>query len=74
MYRRDPLTKDRNEEVTLYTKYRTVDGVQWPLTVQRNRNGEKIYELFADSLEVNKNVPEKIFELPSGMKRLKPDN
>ncbi len=74
VYRRDPLTKDRNEEVTLYTKYRTVDGVQWPLTVQRNRNGEKVYELFADSLEVNKNVPEKMFELPAGMKRLKPDN
>ncbi len=29
-YRRDPVTKDRNEEVTHFTKYRDADGVQWP--------------------------------------------
>jgi len=69
----DPKTGERNEEVTLYTKYREVDGVQWPMTVQRNRNGEKSYEMFADTLEIN--VPEKklpSFELPSGIKKLKP--
>jgi hypothetical protein len=72
--RRDPLTKERIDEETIYTKYRAADGVQWPLTVQRNRNGEKIYEMFSDSLEINKKLPEKdMFELPSGMKKLKPE-
>jgi hypothetical protein len=70
---RDPKTKDRNEEVTLYTKFREVDGVQWPQTVQRNRNGEKVYEMFSDSLEINKKLPGSIFDLPAGMKKLKPE-
>lgn len=71
----DPKTRERNEEITLYTKYREVDGVQWPMTVQRNRNGEKAYEMFADSLEINvgeKKLPPSMFELPSGIKKLKP--
>lgn len=70
---RDPATKVRNEEITVYTKFREVDGVQWPQTIQRNRNGEKVYELFADSLEINKSLPGSTFELPAGMKRLKPE-
>jgi hypothetical protein len=72
--RLDPKTRERNEEVTLYTKYREVDGVQWPMTVQRNRNGEKVYEMFADDLEINlpeKKLPPTMFELPSGVKKLK---
>jgi hypothetical protein len=72
--RRDPLTKERIDEETIYTKYRESDGVQWPLTVQRNRNEERIYEMFSDSLEINKKLPEKdMFELPSNMKKLKPE-
>jgi hypothetical protein len=72
--RRDPLTKERIDEETIYTKYRESDGVQWPLTVQRNRNDERIYEMFSDSLEIDKKLPEKdMFELPAGMKKLKPE-
>jgi hypothetical protein len=71
--RRDPATKEKIDEETLYTKYRESDGVQWPLTVQRNRNGERIYEMFSDSLEIDKKLPDKnMFELPAGMKKLKP--
>jgi len=72
--RRDPATKERFVEETIYTKYRASDGIQWPLTVQRNRDGEKIFEMFSDSLEINKKLPEKnMFDLPAGMKKLKPD-
>src|SRR6185295_995435 len=47
-YRRDPESKERIEEVTLYTKFRDVgDGVQWPYHILRERNGEKIYEIFS---------------------------
>ncbi len=71
--RRDPTTKEKDEEVTLFSKYRDVgDGVQWPLSIQRERNGEKIFELYSDSVTVNQGLPDKMFALPSGVKKLKP--
>jgi len=74
-YRRDPKTKDRNEEITLFTKYRDVGGgVQWPYAVERDRNGEKIYEIFSDSVELSdKKITDDLFELPSTIKLLKPE-
>jgi hypothetical protein len=74
-YRRDPKTKDKNEEITLYTKYRDVGGgIQWPYAIERDRNGEKIYEIFSDSVEVSgKKVSDDLFELPSTIKLLKPE-
>lgn len=65
--------KEKNDEETIYMKYREVNGIQWPMSVQRSRNGEKIYQMFADSLDINTKVAGSIFELPSGMKKLKPD-
>lgn len=73
-YRRDPITKDRIEEITLYTKYRTVDGIQWPFTIERERNGEKVYQMFSDSVEFNsKRVVDTLFALPAGIKMLNAD-
>jgi len=74
-FRRDPVTKDRNEEVTHFTKYRdTGDGVQWPFAIERDRNGEKIYEIFSNSVEVNdKKASDNLFMLPSTIKLLKPE-
>jgi hypothetical protein len=72
-FRRDPLTKDRIEEVTIFSRYREVNGVQWPHTIERNRNGEKIYEIFADTVTINQNLSDNLFALPSNMKLLKPD-
>jgi hypothetical protein len=74
-FRRDPVTKDRNEEVTHFTKYRDAgDGVQWPFSIERDRNGEKIYEIFSASVEINdKKASADIFMLPSSIKLLKPE-
>jgi hypothetical protein len=73
-FRRDPVTKDRNEEVTHFTKYRDAGGVQWPFAIERDRNGEKIYEIFSTSVEVNgKKVADNLFLLPSTIKLLKPE-
>ena len=73
-YRRDPQTKEKNEEITLYTKYRDLGGgLQWPFAIERHRNGEKIYEIFSDSVEVDPvKGTEDLFVLPSSIKRLKP--
>jgi len=62
--RRDPKTRLNDEEVTLFTKYRTVEGIQWPFAVQRERNGEKIFELFSESVHFDKSIPEKLFVKP----------
>ena len=72
-YRRDPVTKQRNEEITLYSKYRDVGGVQWPYAIERERNGEKVYQIFSNSVEVNsKQATDNLFVLPSTIKLLKP--
>ena len=74
-FRRDPVTKDRNEEVTHFTKFRDAgNGVQWPFAIESDRNGEKIYEIFSDSVEVNdKKATAGFFMLPSTIKLLKPE-
>ena len=73
-YRRDPVTKDRNEEVTRFNKYREIDGIQWPFAIERDRNGEKIYEIFSDSVAINDDkVKNDQFVLPSGITVLKPE-
>lgn len=71
--RRDPATRDRFEEVTQFSKYRDVGGgVQWPYGIVRTRNGEKIYEMFSESVMINQGLTDDRFALPSTMKVLKP--
>ena len=72
-YRRNEVTKDRDEEVTRYSKYRDAGGgVQWPFAIERDRNGEKIYEIFSESVKVdNPKEPESLYSLPSTIKLLK---
>ncbi|MFN7920063.1 MAG: hypothetical protein U0Q16_08205 [Bryobacteraceae bacterium] len=71
-YRRDPVTRDRNEEVTIFAKYRDTSGLQWPWAITRHRNGEKIFELFSDSVSINKDLNDSRFTLPANMKVLPP--
>jgi hypothetical protein len=67
----DSATKYHNEEVTDYDKYRdTGNGVKWPYTIERERNGYKTYEIFADHVEINQALPAKTFDLPPGVKIL----
>ena len=71
--RRDPKTKERFEEVTIFSKYRDVGGgVQWPFAIQRERDKEKIFEMYSDSVTVGQKLPDKLFELPGDVKKLKP--
>jgi len=72
-YRRDPQTRERIEEVAIFSKYRDVGGgVQWPFAIQRTRAGEKIFELYSDSVAINQNLADNQFLLPAEMKILKP--
>ena len=71
-YRRDPVTKDRDEEVTVFSKYRDVGGgVQWPFDMQRMRNGEVIFQIYSESVKINQGLADSLFELPQNAKMLK---
>ncbi len=72
-FRRNPVTNLRIEEVTLFSKYRDIgEGVMWPYDVQRQRDGEKIFEIFAESVKINHDLKDNLFTLPANMKILKP--
>jgi hypothetical protein len=71
-FRRDPQTKERNEEVTVFSKFRGVNGVQWPHVIQRERNGEKIFEMYAESVAVNQGLTDDLFTLSATLKLLPP--
>jgi hypothetical protein len=68
----DPVTKEHNDEGMDYDKYRDIgEGVMWPYSIERQRNGYKTYEIFATTIEVNQPIPAKTFDLPPGVKVLK---
>ncbi len=63
--RKNPATREQDEEVTMFGRYRDVGGVQWPHQIRRERNGEKVYEIFSDSVTVNnKEVTDALFAVP----------
>ncbi len=73
--RLDPTYKERVEEITRFTKYRDAGGgVMWPLDIGRERDGEKIYQMFSDSVTVGNNFDAKLFTLPRDMQMLKKEN
>jgi hypothetical protein len=61
--RLDPKTRDRDEEVTLFDRYRDNDGIQWPQQITRERNGEKIYQIFSESVMFNQDLTDDLFSL-----------
>jgi hypothetical protein len=61
---------DMDTEVTSYARYRADSGIQWPRDIRRERNGEKIYEMFSESVEFNTGLGDDIFHLPGNAKIL----
>lgn len=71
----DPETRQKNEEIAVFDKYRDIgQGIMWPFSIERERNGYKTYQFFANKVEANKGPPPKVFDLPSGAKMLKKVN
>jgi hypothetical protein len=71
----DKTYKVRIEEITRFSKYRDAGGgVMWPLDVQRERDGEKVYQMFSDNVVVGNHLPADFFELPAGANMLKKQN
>lgn len=66
---RDPETRERFEEVTRFARFRNVDGTQWPYQINRERNGRKTYEMFADSVVINQQIDDSRFAIPDASTR-----
>jgi len=71
--RRDPASRLPIEEVTLFAKYREIGGgIQWPYVIRRERNGERIFEMFSDQVQANPGVDQSLFSLPKNLPILPP--
>jgi hypothetical protein len=69
--RRNPEYKDFDTEVTVFSNFRDVGGgVRWPCATRRERNGEKILEVYSDSIEINHGLKDDLFSLPGNLKIL----
>lgn len=63
---------DRDEDLTDFAKYRDVGGgIHWPYTWLRTRNGEKLFELFSDSVAMNTGIGDELFAISADTKILK---
>jgi hypothetical protein len=69
---RDPETKEREEEVTRFSRYRQTSGITWPQQMHRERNGEKTYEIFSESVTVNQGLADNLFAVPAADARPDP--
>lgn len=68
-FRRNAVTRERDEEVTLFSKYRDVGGgVMWPFAQNRIRNGEKVFELFSETVTINNSLADNIFTISTDTK------
>ncbi len=68
--RRNPTYGDFDTEASLFAKYHQSEGITWPMDIRRDRNGVKIYEMYTDSAEFNKNLKDSVFALPPKLKVL----
>ena len=71
--RRDPKTREVFRERGHYSKYRETSGVTLPWNVLLERDGEKIFEMFVETMEINKDLEDSEFELKKGIKMLPGD-
>jgi hypothetical protein len=65
--RRDPKTRIPYEETSVFSKFRKVGEVTLPWNVRQERDGEKVFELFGASIEVNQNLSDDLFRLQQGL-------
>ena len=61
--RRNTDYKDFDKEETLFARYKSVSGVKWPASIRRLRNGDKIYEMNSETIEINRNLKDDLFTL-----------
>ena len=72
--RRNPTYGDFDTETTAFAKYHSAGGgVLWPYDIRRERNGDKIFEMYSETVEINRNLGDELFTLPASVKLLPRD-
>ena len=64
-------TRERQEDVTVYSNYQWQDGVQIPMQVSRERDGRRISQVFFTSCQLNPELPADWFTKAALDKRYK---
>ena len=62
---RDPSTRMRSETTEYYSNYHPIGGVTQPFQVTRERNGQKIYQVFIEECKFNTNPADSFFSKES---------
>jgi len=71
--RRNPIYGDFDTEVTAFAKYHPTGGILWPYDIRRERNGDKIFEMYSETVEINQSLGDELFTLPASVKMLPKD-
>lgn len=69
--RRNEQFHDFDTETTLFSKYRDVSGIKWPFDVWRERNGDKVFEMYSEKVEINQDLKDNLFSLPANQRMMK---
>ena len=70
--RRDPKTRIPYEEKSIFSKYREVGWVTLPWNIQKQRDGDKIFEFFGRTAEVNGKIKADTFNIGKKVQILPP--
>lgn len=58
---RNAETRERSEELTYFSNYHPIAGVQTPRQVARERDGRKVYQVFYSGCRYNTGLPDDLF-------------
>ena len=59
-------------EISEFSKFRDIGGgVKWPFAIRRERDKEKLFELYSEHVVANQSLADSLFILPPGIKILK---
>jgi len=64
-------TRERQQDVTVYSNYQSKDGVQLPMQITRERDGRRISQIFYENCQLNPELPPDLFTRASLEKRYK---
>lgn len=65
LYKRmNQVTKEQDDEATLFTRYQDAGGIMWPHSIRRERNGDKVYEIFSETVKINSDLTDHFFDVP----------
>lgn len=71
--RRDPKTRIPYEEKSVFGRYKPIGGTLLPWIIRRERDGDRVFELYAQSYQVNQPLSKSVFEIPESVPLLPPN-